>query len=61
MNNEDSHHISMRKTSLMIDEKNQLFSRDRAISHTFGLKLDPMNQFKQEPRRVIEEPHKDIS
>jgi hypothetical protein len=45
----------------MIDEKNNLYGRDRAISHTFGLKLDPMNHPKAESKRVIEESHKDIS
>jgi hypothetical protein len=61
LNNEDSHNIKMRKTSLMIDEKSNIYSRDRAISHTFGLKLDPISLPKAEPKALIEESHKDIS
>lgn len=45
----------------MIDEKSNIYCRDRAISHTFGLKLDPINHPKAESKALVEESHKDIS
>ena len=45
----------------MIDEKSNIYCRDRAISHTFGLKLDTASNAKPESKALIEESHKDIS
>jgi len=51
----------MRKASLMLDNHNCNIPRERAVSHTFGLKLDCDDKVMAEAKEVIEESHKDIS
>lgn len=53
--------MNFRKTSLLLEDPNKMYGRDRSISHTFGLKLEPANQGKLEAQGVIEESHKDIA
>lgn len=58
---EDSQDVTLRKSSLMIDTSNAQHTRDRSISHTFGLGAPKTHDTLPEMEKIEEDFSKDTT